>query len=85
MYCSNESNCELEFSREYTPVIADIVPNQMYKGQQVDWYINIQNVHHEDVTPKGRLPMEELSFDGVLNNWEDTISESTRLDGWRDD
>ena len=38
---------------------------------------------HEEVTPPGRLPMEELSFDGVLNNWEETIDENTRLNAWR--
>ena len=57
----------------------------MYKGQQVAWYINIRNVHHEDVTPEGRLPMEELSIDGNLNNWEETIDGDTRLKNWRDD
>ena len=36
-----------------------------------------------NVTPAGRLPMEELSFDGVLNNWEDTIDEETRYSNWR--
>ena len=85
MWCQNEDKCELKYAREYTPVIADIVPNQMYKGQQVAWYINIQNVHHKDVTPEGRLPMEELSIDGNLNNWEETIDGDTRLKSWRDD
>ena len=37
------------------------------------------------VTPSGRLPMEELSFDGVLNNWEETIDGDTRLDKWQID
>lgn len=85
MNCQNDDNCLLKYAREYTPVITDIVPNQMYKDQKVDWYVNVQKVHHEDVTPEGRLPMEELSIDGFLNNWEETIDGDTRLLSWRDD
>ena len=55
----------------------------MYKGQQVDWWINIMAVHHSGITPDGRMPMEELSIDGVLNNWEDTLDVDTRLRSWR--
>jgi hypothetical protein len=40
-------------------------------------------VHSDGTTPNGRLPMEELSIDGTLNNWENTISPSTRLNAWR--
>ena len=40
---------------------------------------------HEDVTPVGRLPMEELSFDGHLNNWEDKIDADVRLHYYRVD
>ena len=29
--CKNEEDCILEYSRKYTPLIADIVPNQIYK------------------------------------------------------
>jgi hypothetical protein len=73
----------LNYKREYTPIIHDIVPNQLYKDQQIDWWINPMNVHHKNVTPVGRMPFEELSIDGNLNNWEDTIDESKRLSSWR--
>ena len=59
--------------------------NQVYKGQQVDWWINIMGVHSSSTTPTGRMPMEELSIDGNLNNWEDTIDADERLNSWRND
>jgi len=78
-------DCEISYKREYTPIIHDIVPNQMYKGQQVDWWINIMDVHSSKTTPDGRMPMEELSIDGNLNNWEETIEADERLSSWRND
>ena len=60
----------------------DVVPNQMYKDQPVDWWINSMGVHHNDVTLAGRMPMEELSIDGNLNNWEETIEADKRLHHW---
>jgi hypothetical protein len=42
-------------------------------------------VHAWGTTPDGRMPMEELSIDGNLNNWEDTIGTDKRLPHWRHD
>jgi hypothetical protein len=30
-HCSNDNECALEYHRNHTPLLADIVPNQMYK------------------------------------------------------
>jgi len=78
----NELHCQLGYRREYTPIIHDIVPNQIYRGQSIDWYINSQAVHWYGTTPDGRMPMEELSIDGYLNDWEETIEAEDRLDGY---
>lgn len=75
----------MKYRREYTPIIHDIVPNQMYKDQPVDWWINSMDISSGSITPDGRLPMEELSIDGNLNNWELTIDSDTRLDKWQED
>jgi hypothetical protein len=85
LYCGGrDSYCELEYDRKYTPTIMDIVPNQVYKDHRVDWWINSQKIM--EVLPKsGPLPMEELSFDGVLNNWEESIDGDTRMRSYRTD
>ena len=85
IYCWNEMNCFLEYKRSYTPILMDVVPNQLYKDQNVDWWINIQGVHSSGTTPNGRLPMEELSIDGALNDWSYSIDSETRLKSWRID
>ena len=83
IYCWNEMDCMIEYKRKYTPILMDVVPNQLYKDQNVDWWINIQGVHSRGTTPDGRLPMEELSIDGALNDWSYTIDSDTRIDDWR--
>jgi len=85
IYCWNELSCMLTYKRAYTPILMDVVPNQLYKDQNVDWMINIQGVHSCGTTPDGRLPMEELSIDGALNYWGSTIDSETRLDSYRID
>ena len=79
----NHWKCDLKYARKYTPQLYDVVPNQMYKGQPVDWWINIQAAMSE--ARDGHLPMEELSIDGTLNYWEETIDSTTRLKGWNAD
>lgn len=85
IWCWKEGNCELKYKRIYTPVLMDVVPNQIYKDQNIDWWINIQGVHSSGTTPEGRLPMEELRIDGSLNDWSSTIDTSDRLDSYRID
>ena len=80
--CQNDSDCMIRYERRFTPLINDIVPNQLYKGHPIDWRVNPMAVHEDWVTPEGRLPMEELSIDGNLNNWADTISTGTRIDDY---
>jgi hypothetical protein len=80
--CQNDSDCLLKYERRFTPLINDIVPNQLYKGHPIDWRVNPMAVHEDWVTPEGRMPMEELSIDGNLNSWADTISTGTRIDNY---
>lgn len=80
--CKDEVSCVAGYRREYTPMIHDVVPNQIYRDHAIDWHLNAQAVHWYGTTPEGRMPMEELSIDGALNNWEDTIDASDRLDGF---
>ena len=82
--CEDGSKCTLEYNRMYTPLLIDVVPNQIYKDHAVDWWINTFAVdayaRHDDT-----LPMEELSFDGFLNNWEETIDKDTGMSDYQPD
>lgn len=73
--CAKRNDCWLRYKREYTPHIYDIVPNQVYKGKRVDWWVNTMAINN--VLTPGRLPVEELSMDGVLNNWEELLEGET--------
>lgn len=85
LFCYDEVSCNIGYRRKYTPIIHEVVPNQIYKEHKIDWWVNIQDVHSSSVTPKGRMPFEELSIDGSLNNWEGIIDGSTRLDSYQID
>lgn len=63
--CDN-SDCRLIYRHEYTPILHDVVPNQVYKDHPIDFVINIQAVHNSNVTPADGPPIEELSIDGAL-------------------
>ena len=80
--CHDDTDCILKYERRFTPLINDIVPNQVYKGHQIDWRVNPMAVHEDWVTPDGHFPIEELSIDGNLNNWSETIWRGTRLSSW---
>ena len=43
LWCGiNETYCTLKYKRRMTPIIHDVVPNQIYKEQPIDWIINVQ-------------------------------------------
>ena len=69
--CTPKSNCEIQYERRYTPYLYEVVPNQIYKNQFVDWWIDVQSVHNSDTTPRDRIMFEELSIGGakMLNDY----------------
>ena len=69
--CSPISNCEIQYERRFTPMLYEVVPNQIYKNQFIDWWIDIQQVHSGGTTPTDRVMFEELSIDGnqMLNEY----------------
>ena len=66
-------------SRDWTPILHDVVPSVVYAGQRVDWYFDIMNVHDNDVTPSDYPPAEELKIAGTQADWEGLMDNRNRL------
>lgn len=79
LQCGSDSKCELKYKRDYTPILHDVVPNQVYEGMRVDWWFDIMDVHDDAITPDDFFPMQELSIDRFNTHWEGMVDHQTRL------
>lgn len=43
--CSSSTKCKFKYARNYTPILHDAVPNQVYAGQRMDFWFDIMGVH----------------------------------------
>ena len=68
------------YKRDYTPHLHDVVPNQVYEGQRVDFWFDIMDVHSEkSITPDNYDPAQKISINRVNVNWEGLVDYRTRL------
>ena len=77
--CGTASKCRLSYKRDYTPILHDVVPNQVYAGQRVDWWFDVMDVHGSSITPDDFFPAQELSIGRHNTNWENMVNHQTRL------
>jgi hypothetical protein len=79
--CSNSKLCTIEYSRWFTPYIHDVVPNQVFLNQPVQFWINPNKIF--DVHPEGVEPIQWLGIGDALTDWEGLIDSSTKLNNYR--
>lgn len=58
-------------------MLHDIVPNQVYAGQRIDFWFEIMNVHKN--TPSDHFAAQELSIDRANCDWEGLMDHRLRL------
>lgn len=61
-------------------MLHDIVPNQVYAGQRIDFWFDILQVH--DNTPSDYFPVQALSIGRSNCDWDGLMDHTTRLSGW---
>ena len=61
----------------FTAFLHDIVPNQVYAGERIDFWFDIMNVHSN--TPDDYSPVQELSIGRSNCDWEGLMDYRNRL------
>lgn len=79
LQCGTSSKCKLKYRREYTPMLQDVIPNEIYAGQRVDFAFEINEVHKSAITPDDYFPVEELRIGRKNCDWEGLMDYRTRL------
>jgi hypothetical protein len=63
-------------------MLYDVVPNQVYPGQTVQYMVNPMRALHDGAVDGDDLPIEELSLGGTLTSYGETITSDTRPAGY---
>ena len=77
---SYSSGMSITFQRNYTPLIQDVVPNQVYYGMPVDFMVNQMGCNDE--VPDDQDPMKYIKIDETILNWEGIIDSETRINSY---
>jgi hypothetical protein len=72
------SPSDVRYRRHKTPMLHDVVPNQVYKGQKIQWLVNPVGSLHERSVESDKEPIQELRIGGALTDWEGLIDSGTR-------
>jgi hypothetical protein len=72
-----------EYRREKTPLLYDMVPNQCYAGQKIQWMVDPKSAQYDGHVQSGERPVQELSLGGEHTDWADTVPTNYRLAGWQ--
>ena len=83
--CSDPALCTIEYSRWLTPYIHDVVPNQVFYDQPVQFWINANGIFTSNHHPDGVEPIQWLGIGDALTDWEGLIDSGTRLGNYRVD
>jgi hypothetical protein len=60
-------------------MLYDIIPNQVYRGQKIQYIINPVRAHLDGSREDGELPIHELKLGSFHTNWAETIDAETKL------
>jgi len=75
------TNCRLSYHRDYTPLVMDMNPANIYGGQQVEYTTYGRNVIAD--IPTSEDPIKEMKIGSTLLDWSDFhTKEKTRPSGW---
>lgn len=86
--CGTAANCELRYSRDYTPNLLAVTPANVYKDQLIQFHVNAKNTQSTAGTPADEWPFREIKLDQTFVQWTNgdfdggTVSQETRLPGY---
>jgi hypothetical protein len=69
----------LQYRKSKTPLLYDVIPNQVYRGQTIQYIVNPMRALLDGARAEGELPIQELSLSGIKTNFAETIDSETSL------
>ena len=69
---------DVRYRRHQTPMLHDVVPNQVYKGQKIQWFVNPLGSLHAGSVEADKEPVQELRIGGATTDWDGLIDSGTR-------
>lgn len=70
---------DVVYKRHKTPMLHDIIPNQVFYGQEIQWMINPLGALHGQTVENDLEPVEELRIGDATTDWEGFIDSGSRI------
>lgn len=77
--CVNNNNCALKYYRDYTPMLIDVTPSQVFAGQTMQFHVNARYAHQEEALPEGDPQVREMRIGGYLVDGSELNDDDERL------
>jgi IPT/TIG domain len=71
------TSCHFRYNQRYTPQLMETVPNQVYAGQKINFWLNPANTTSD--LPKGYEPFYYMKLGTELTDREGFVDATTRL------
>ena len=79
---ADETKCEVHYSLRYTPLLHDVVPNQVYWDQEINVILNAMRANKDAVISADMDPVVHIKINGTRCDSEGFIDYTTRLDAF---
>ena len=76
----DQSKCEVYYNLRYTPLLYDVVPNQVFFDQDISLILNSQRANNKAVITADMDPVVHIKINGTRCDSEGSIDYQTRLD-----
>jgi hypothetical protein len=80
--CAVPNNCRVIYERNYTPLLLDVTPSNVYYGQYVQFHINPKLVNHGGNCPTGQYAMRNMKIGNYLVDTDTTVEVEYRMNNW---
>jgi hypothetical protein len=78
--CATQNNCRMMYQRDYTPLLVDMTPSNVYYGQYVQYHVNPKFAHTKSATPTGDPQVKAMRIGNYLVDTNSTLDDGDRLD-----
>jgi len=76
----NDTKCRVRYSRAYTPLLIDMIPNNVYPGAKIQYNLLLRYVLSNIAADQ--MPVDEMKL-GSTNVDFSELEEDYRPNGWR--
>ena len=81
----DQEKCEVYYNLRYTPLLYDVVPNQVFFDQDISLILNSQRANNKAVITADMDPVVHIKINGTRCDSEGSIDYQTRLDQYEID